>query len=158
MLSSPGEKSHPYHWAEHTTKWTEPPLGHIWSQGAVWMQSSPESWHPLARRRQRPQPPACYATDIACALEASSASIFGVDPALGGGESRHLPGSLPIWTVLWLWHSPLNTTGPQVVTQPGKELQRLSLRLQTWLPASEGFTIRWNTTNRLKKHPTKIMW
>lgn len=59
------------------------------------------------------------------------------------------PRSLPVWAVLW--HSASNTTGPQVVTQPGKELQQLPLRLQTWLPTSGGFTIRWNISNRLKK-------
>lgn len=82
-----------------------------------------ESSGKLIRRRQRPQPPACYATDFVCALKASSACLFGIDPALGGGESRHLQESFPIKAVLWLRHPALNTTGPQVVTQPGKGFQ-----------------------------------
>lgn len=106
-----------------------------------------ESSGKLVRRRKRPQPPACYTTDFVCTQSCFCLS-FWVDP-LGGGESRHLRESLPIWVFLWLGHSALSTTGSQVVTQPGKELWQLPLRVQTCLPASEGFTIRWNISNRL---------
>lgn len=35
-------------------------------------------------------------------------------PWFSGGESRHLPGCPPIWTLLWLWHTLLTQQDPKL--------------------------------------------